>query len=90
MGEVTIIGVDLEAQDPNLRSGRADSHEGLCGMDLSHICVDWDANHQSMIMKSMIYGVEMGWMPLSPDGIAMCHTCDVESTSEREGIHGRS
>jgi hypothetical protein len=21
-------------------------------------------------------------MPLSPEGIAMCHTCDVESTSE--------
>ena len=28
-------------------------------------------------------------MPLSPDGIAMCHTCGVESSSEGEGIHGR-
>jgi drug/metabolite transporter (DMT)-like permease len=24
---------------------------------------------------------EMGWMPLSPDGIAMCQACDVENTS---------
>ena len=26
-------------------------------------------------------GEEMGWMPLSPDGIAMCQACDVENTS---------
>ncbi len=26
-------------------------------------------------------GAEMGWMPLSPDGIAMCQACDVENTS---------
>lgn len=24
--------------------------------------------------------VEMGWMPLSPDGIAMCHACGVNGT----------
>ncbi len=33
---------------------------------------------------------EMGWMPLSPDGIAMCHTRGVEAQAEGEGIHGRS
>ncbi len=33
---------------------------------------------------------EMGWMPLSPDGIAMCETCGVEAQAEGEGIHGRS
>lgn len=33
---------------------------------------------------------EMGWMPLSPDGIAMCHTRGVETQVEGEGIHGRS
>ncbi|WP_158547516.1 hypothetical protein [Rhodovulum sp. 12E13] len=33
---------------------------------------------------------EMGWMPLSPDGIAMCQACGVESQAEGEGIHGRS
>ncbi|WP_458789656.1 hypothetical protein [Yoonia sp. MH D7] len=30
----------------------------------------------------------MGWIPLSPDGIALCHTCGVESRSEGEDIHG--
>jgi len=30
------------------------------------------------------------WMALSPDGIAVCYTCGVESTSEREGIHGKA
>jgi hypothetical protein len=32
--------------------------------------------------------LELGWMPLSPDGIAMGHSCGVENTSEGEGIHG--
>ncbi|SEL47700.1 quinolinate synthetase, partial [Roseovarius azorensis] len=32
--------------------------------------------------------LEMGWMPLSPDGIAMCQACGVESQAEGEGIHG--
>src|SRR5690606_33391908 len=34
--------------------------------------------------------MEMGWMPLSPDGIAMCQTRGVEAQAEGEGIHGRS
>jgi hypothetical protein len=33
---------------------------------------------------------EMGWMPLTPYGIAMCHTRGVETQVEGEGIHGRS
>jgi len=33
---------------------------------------------------------EMCWMPLTPDGIAMCHTRGVETQVEREGILGRS
>lgn len=32
---------------------------------------------------------EMGWMPLSPDGIAMCRVCGVEIQAEGEGTHGR-
>jgi len=28
----------------------------------------------------------MGWMPLSPDGPAMCHTCGVESTGEKASM----
>jgi len=36
----------------------------------------------------MAYNEEMGWMPLSPDGIAMCQTRGVEAQAEREGIHG--
>ncbi len=40
--------------------------------------------------KSIAYGAEMGWMPLSPDGIAMCETRGVEAQAEGEGIHGRS
>jgi hypothetical protein len=37
-----------------------------------------------------IHSPEMGWMPLSPDGIAMCQTRGVEAQVEGEGIHGRS
>jgi hypothetical protein len=33
---------------------------------------------------------EMGWMPLSPEGIAMCQACGVETQAEGDGIHGRS
>jgi len=31
--------------------------------------------------------MEMGWMPLSPDGIAMCQTRVVEAQAVEEGIH---
>jgi transposase len=33
--------------------------------------------------------VDMGWMPLSPDGIAMCQACAVNAQAEGEGILGR-
>ena len=32
--------------------------------------------------------LEMGRMPLSPDGISMCQTRGVEAQAEGEGIHG--
>jgi hypothetical protein len=40
--------------------------------------------------KINVLQLEMGWMPLSPDGIAMCQTRGVEAQAEGEGIHGRS
>src|SRR5690606_11911511 len=33
--------------------------------------------------------LEMVWMPLSPDGIAMCQTRGVEAQAIGEGIHGK-
>lgn len=59
-------------------------------LDLSRVCIKRDSKPQVDIMNSIAYEPEMGWMPLSPDGIAMCHTCGVETQVEREGIHGRS
>jgi len=38
--------------------------------------------------QSMTYEPEMGWMPLSADGIAMYKACDVEAHAGGEGIHG--
>lgn len=34
---------------------------------------------------------KMGWMPRSPNGIAMCQACDVKAQDKTgDGIHGRS
>ena len=37
------------------------------------------------------WGEKMGWMPRSPNGIAMCQACDVKAQDKTgDGIHGRS
>ena len=42
---------------------------------------------QDNLSISMSNDPEMGWMPLSSDGIAMCQTRGVEAQAEGESIH---
>jgi hypothetical protein len=37
-----------------------------------------------------VKSIEMGWMPLSPDGVAMCQPRGVEAQAIEEGIHGKN
>jgi hypothetical protein len=42
-------------------------------------------------MGSLPMAEKMGWMPHSPNGIAMCQACDVKAQDRTgDGIHGRS
>jgi len=40
------------------------------------------------VTSCIVRQVELGWMPLSPDGIAMCRGCGVETKVEGEGSTG--